>query len=187
MFAVKSHLAVFQCFALFQQNCQFKRRWDFKAITSFNACCFSFHLRSKREAWNWPEDGEVKMFVFVCHLHIVCLLKEQPGCFDHFNPHHENEDWHVSYLSIWKCVHKVSYVIHTVTSLLRSWQLDCHSYFIHFICFPPRGFLCPYWILYMPMWCHLPSIYNNCKSVLFVDVLPFFSLMTLEAVAKCEL
>lgn len=64
------------------------------------------------------------MFIFLCTY--LCLLKKQPGYFDHLNPCCKNEDWHISYLLIWKCVHAVSYVIHTVTSLTCCfWQLSC--------------------------------------------------------------
>lgn len=52
---------------------------------------------------------------------------------DHLNPCHENVDWHFSYPLIWKCVHTLSYVIHTVTSWTCCfWQLGCRCEYVSF-------------------------------------------------------
>lgn len=81
--------------------------------------------KNKKQDWNmekWTCCSWV--FIFLCTY--LCLLKKQPRYFNHLNPCRKNEDWHISYLLIWKCVHAVSYVIHTVTSLTCCfWQLSC--------------------------------------------------------------
>lgn len=65
-------------------------------------------------------DGCLCLFVYMC-----LLEKHMSIC------HHED---YVSYLSIWKCVHSVSYVIHNVTSSTfdsGNSVVTINVYFIH--------------------------------------------------------
>lgn len=136
---------------------------NFKNInTPFNACfhcyCHWSIMHPKREAhtcekkerekrkkdqkmWEWTcrqlsVFDCTYFFVYICVSVRVCLLKEQLGCVDHLNPCYGSVDWHISYLLIWKCVHTVSYVIHTVrSSTCCFWQLGCWCEYVCFIHF----------------------------------------------------
>lgn len=127
--------------------------------------------------------------------------------YDHLNPCYKNEDWHRSYPLIWKCVHSISYVIHTATSSTCCfWQLGnrcekCHvssSFFFLFFFFFFLSFVLRFFtslveahtvplsptkpvIIVHPV--NLVLFYFHC--FVFCWICQRTSLLTLEAVAKC--
>lgn len=91
----------------------------------------------------------------------ICLFIEGRMICKHLNPRHERVDWQISYLLIWKCVHTVSYVIHTVASSTCCFAQPCCScqnvhisFALYFVCF----FFPCIWaedFLHVPTRCHL--------------------------------
>lgn len=84
-----------------------------------------FGGRRKKEKKRWEGGNQSSywwVFMFIC-VYMCLLEKHMSIC------HHED---YVSYLSIWKCVHSVSYVIHNVTSsTFDSDNWVASVYFIH--------------------------------------------------------
>lgn len=126
----------------------------------------------------------------------ICLFIEGRMICKHLNPRHERVDWQISYLLIWKCVHTVSYVIHTVASSTCCFSQPCcwcqnvHiSFALYFVCF----FFPCIWaedflhVLTVPSSPTNPviTVHPLNPALFYFVTCQWPSLMTLEAVARC--